>query len=45
MVAELGNVIEKVLIDSGKLFQRIGAVWFNARLDILKEDVDGGGLE
>ena len=27
MVVELGNVLEKVLIDFGKLFQRIGAVW------------------
>ena len=24
MVSELGNVLEKVLIDVGKLFQRIG---------------------
>ena len=28
MVAELGDVLEKVLIDSGKLFQRIEAFFF-----------------
>ena len=31
MVGKLGNVLEKVLIDFGKLFQRIGAVWLNER--------------
>ena len=40
MVVELGDVLEKVLIDFGKLFQRIGAVWLNERLDILSEDAD-----
>ena len=40
MVAELGDVLKKVLIDFGKLFQRIGAVWLYERLDIKKR---GGG--
>ena len=35
MVAALGDVLEKVLIDFGKLFQRIGAVRLYERLDIL----------
>ena len=39
VVAELGDVLEKVLIDFGKLFQRIGAVRLYERLDILR----GGG--
>ena len=39
MVAALGDVLEKVLIDFGKLFQRIGAVWLYERLDILREQV------
>ena len=38
---ELGDVIEKVSIDFGKLFQRIGAIWLKARLDILREYVEG----
>ena len=33
MVAELGDVFEKVLIDVDKLFQRIGAVRLYERLD------------
>ena len=42
MVAELDDVLEKVLIDFGKLFQGIGAVWLHERLDILREKmVDG----
>ena len=42
VVAELGDVLEKVLIDFGKLFQRIGAVRLYERLDILREEmVDG----
>ena len=42
MVTELGDVLEKVLIDFGKLFQRIGVVRLYKRLDILrKEIVDG----
>ena len=42
MVAELGNVLEKVLIDFGTLFQKIGAVRLYERLDILREEmVDG----
>ena len=39
MVAELGGVLEKVLID-GKLFQRIGAVRLYERLHVFKR---GGG--
>ena len=39
MVAELGDVLEKVLIDFDKLFQRIGAVRLYERLDILREEV------
>ena len=35
MVGELGNALEKVLIDIGKLFQRIGAVLLYERLDII----------
>ena len=42
MIAELGDVIEKVFIDFGKLFQRIGAVRFYERLDILREEVMEG---
>ena len=39
MIAELGDVLEKVLIDFGKLFQRMGAVRSYERLDILREEV------
>ena len=39
MVAELGDVLEKVLVDFGKLFQRIGAFWLYEQLDILREEV------
>ena len=39
MFAELGVVLEKILIDFGKLFQRIGAVRLYDRLDILREEV------
>ena len=42
MVAELGDVLEKVLIDFGKLFQRIEAVRLYERLDILREEVVDG---
>ena len=42
MVAALGEVLEKVLIDFGKLFQRIGAVRLYERLDILREEVVAG---
>ena len=42
MVAELGDVLEKVLIDFGKLLQRIGAVRLYERLDILREEVVEG---
>ena len=42
MFAELGDVLEKVLIDFGKLFQRIGAVRLYERLDILREEVVDG---
>ena len=41
MVAEIGDVLEKVLIDFGKLFQRIGPVWLYERLDILREELEG----
>ena len=41
MVAALDDVLEKILIDFGKLFQRIGAVRLYERLDILREVVDG----
>ena len=40
MVAELYNVLEKVLIDFGKLFQRIGTVWLYERFNILREEVE-----
>ena len=39
MFPALGDVLEKVLIDFGKLFQRIGAVRLCERLDILREEV------
>ena len=42
MVAALGDVFEKVLIDFGKLFQRIAAVRLYERLDILTEVVVDG---
>ena len=42
VVAELGDLLEKVLIDFGKLFQRIGAVRLYERFDILREDVVDG---
>ena len=41
MLRELGNVLEKVLIDFDKLFQKIGAVWLNELCDILREDAKG----
>ena len=41
VAGELGNVLEKVLRDFDKLFQKIGAVWLNERCDILREDVVG----
>ena len=41
MAGELGNVLEKVLRDFDKLFQRIGTVWLNEGCDILREDVVG----
>ena len=42
MVAELGNVLEKVLIDFGQLFQRIGAVQLYELLYILREEMVNG---
>ena len=42
MVAELGDVLEKVLIDFGILFQRIEAVRLYEQLDILREEVVDG---
>ena len=41
MLRELGNVLEKVLIDFDNLFQKIGAVWLNEQCDILREDAKG----
>ena len=40
MIGELGKVLKKVLINFGKLFQRIGAVWLCEQLYILVEDVE-----
>ena len=42
VVAALGDVLEKVLIDFSKLFQRIAAVRVYERLDILREEVVDG---
>ena len=42
MVAALGYVLEKVLIDFGELFQTIGAVQLYERLDILRDEVVDG---
>ena len=42
MVPALGDVLMKVLIDFGNLFQRIGAVRLYDRLDILTEEVVDG---
>ena len=42
MVAALGDVLEKVLIDFGKLFQRIGEVRLYERLAMLREEVVNG---
>ena len=39
MVAELGDMLEKVHIDFGKLFQRIGAVRLYEQFNILREEV------
>ena len=40
MLGELCKILEKVLIEIGKLFQRIRAVWLNERFDILRDDVE-----
>ena len=42
MLAELGDVLKKVLLDCVKLFQMIGAVGLYERLDILRVDVVDG---
>ena len=42
MVAELGDVLKKLLIDFGKLFPRTGAVRLYERLDFLREEVVEG---
>ena len=34
-------MLEKVLIEFSKLFQRIGAVWLTEIFNILREDVEG----
>ena len=44
MVAELGDVLEKVLIDFGKLFQWIGAVRLYEPIRYFKRR-GGGGSE
>ena len=41
MVTELGDVLEKVLIHFGKLFQRMEAVWLYVERDILRDEVEG----
>ena len=41
MAGELGNVLENVLRDFDKIFQRIGTVWLNEGCDISREDVVG----
>ena len=41
MVAELGNVLVKILKDFDKLFQRIGEVWLYEWFDTLREEVEG----
>ena len=40
MVAELSEVLKKLLVDVGKLFQRIGAIWLYERLVMLREEVE-----
>ena len=42
MVVELGDVLEKVLIDFGKLFLMIGIVQLYERFNILREEVMEG---
>ena len=42
VVAAIDDVLEKVLIDFDKLFQRIGAFRLYERLDILREEVVDG---
>ena len=42
MVVELGDMLEKVVTDFGKFFQRIEAVRLYERLDILREEVVDG---
>ena len=42
MVAEFGDVLEKVLIYFDKLFQKIEEVRLYERLDILREEVVQG---
>ena len=42
VVAELGDLFEKVPIDFGKLFKRLGAVRLYEWLDILREEVVEG---
>ena len=44
MVAEFGNVLDKALTYIGRLFQRMGAIWLNEGIDILREDVEGSRL-
>ena len=42
MVAELSDVLEKVLIDFGQCFQRIEAVLLYEQFDVLREEIRGG---
>ena len=41
MVAEIGDVLENVLIDVGKLFQRIGAVRLYEKIGYFKRRGSG----
>ena len=40
MVGGLGNVLQKSLLDLGRLFRRKRSVWSNEQLDILSENVE-----
>ena len=40
--AELGDLLQKIVIDFDKLLKRIGAVQLYERLDILREEVMEG---
>ena len=38
---KIRKCVSKVLIDFGKLLQRIGANWLNERFNVLRDDVEG----